>query len=209
MRIPTIVLLGACIGAPHAAAAAPYSAAAPVSSQNGRLPAAKKPPEAPRKDTDGELVVTGKILLVRGVKGGEPQLTDRKGDRYLLTGEWRVELLRLSGHTVKVWARLGKKKLMQRTLVVRRYEIIDAGGGHKPLVGDLYQVHRTKQLVLRQGTGDVPIEAAPALQQHLRRRLGCKVWIVGELVSGVLHAGKYGWLRCKKTSIRPKKEIPR
>lgn len=162
----------------------------------------------PKKVIGGQVVKKGELLIVRGLRAGEPQLTDEQGKRFLLTGKWRKELLRLGGHKVQVWGQLGKKELMQPTVDVERYEIFDSGAGRKPEVGVLLRVREALQL--RQEEKTIQVSARPALRKLLLRRVGCKVWIVGELSSGTLKASKFGWLSCNtNTAIKPKKETPR
>ena len=144
------------------------------------------------------------------MRGGEPQITDQQGKRFLLTGRWRAELLRLHGHTVKVVGELGDKKLMRPTVKVEQYEIVDSGGGRKPLVGRLELLSEDKALVLRQQNRVLPIAGSATLKKRLKRRVGCKVWIVGDIVAGALKVAKFGWLSCKTPApIKPKKEKTR
>lgn len=168
------------------------------------------PPEpGPGEGTDGQVVKKGPILVVRGLRRAEPQITDEQGKRFLLAGPWRRELLRLHGHTVQIWGELGKKKLMQQTVNVTRYEIVDSGGGRKPLVG-LLRRREDGRLALQQKERVLALEISKPLHRRLVKRLGCKVWIVGEVVAGDLKVGKFGWLSCpSRTSIKPKKEAHR
>ncbi len=154
----------------------------------------------------------GRLLVVRGQDGGEPQLTDRKGDRFLLTGAARGELLRLDGHRVKVWAKPGPKKLMTPTLEVGRYEIMNAGYG-LPRVGQLRL--EGDRLSLAPAKGDpLNLKAGRSMSRKLRKRLGCKVWVVtrkpGKTAARVR---RFGWLSCppdkpKKTRQDPGAEAP-
>ena len=85
------------------------------------------------------------------------------------------------------------------------FERLDAGG-QRPLVGLLRQV-RNQQLLLEQENRNVPLSASPPLTKRLMERVGCKVWVVGDLESGTLNAFKFGWLSCKKTKpLKPRKE---
>lgn len=170
-------------------------------------------PTAPKrkesKPRPSEVQKEGKILVVRGLSSGEPQLTTEDGARFLLTGALREELLRLEGHRLQVTAVPGAKKLMMETLEVSRYEILDSGGGRKPLVG-----------LLRKGAGGLSlerpkaalleIEANRALLAELEKRVGCKIWILGELQGTTIKAFKFGWLSCRTPkSIKPDKENKR
>jgi hypothetical protein len=163
----------------------------------------------PSKVVGGQVEKVGPIRVVSGVRSAEPQLTDERGKHYLLSGEWRRELLRLGGHRVKVWGQLGEKKLMHPTIKVKRYEIVDSGGGHKPHVGVLVK-GASDTLQLRTDEVVLEVVAKGGLDKLLRKRVGCKVWIVGEVAAGSLKASKFGWLACNKNkSIKPKKETPR
>ena len=168
----------------------------------------KPPPEPGPKETNGAQVVKkGPILIVRGLRKAEPQLTDEQGMRFLLAGPWRPELLRLQGHVVKVWGELARKEMMQRTIDVARYEIIDSGGGRKPFVGWLRR-REDGRLALHQPERVLPLKISKALHERLARRVSCKVWIVGDIVAGELTVGKSGWLSCpQRDSIKqPNKE---
>jgi len=177
---------------------------------SGAAGAAPKMPKKDSKPRSAEVQKEGKLLVVRGLSGGEPQLTTDAGARYLLTGALREELLRLEGHKLRVWAVPGPKKLMMETLEVSRYEIVDSGGGRKPLCG-----------VLRRGAGNVlslerpraallEIEANRALRAELEKRIGCRIWVLGELQGTTIKVYKFGWLSCKtQKPIKPDKENKR
>lgn len=164
-------------------------------------------PQRPKTQPNEEISREGTIAVVRGVRGGEPQLTERDGKRWLLIGPLQNEVLRLGGHTVKVWAVIGQDKPVLPTLAVRRYEIIDAGAGKKPFVGTL-RVDARKTLQLQQADDTaLTVEARKALLAQLMRRVGCKVWLVGELSGDALRAHKYGWLSCaKQRPLKAQKE---
>lgn len=152
-------------------------------------------PPAPGKAVGGKVVLSGSLVVVRELDRGMPQLTDEQGRRFLLTGGWAEELVRLHGHTVKVWGELGPKKLFQPTVVVTRYELLEVGG-QSPQVGEL-RLEAEGRLQLRQQDRALVVEAPAALRQRLRARVGCKVWLVGELVGSVLRPSAFGWLRCQ------------
>jgi len=152
-------------------------------------------PPVPGKAVGGKVVLSGSLVVVRELERGMPQLTDEQGRRFLLTGAWSDELLRLHGHTVKVWGELGPRKLFQPTVVVTRYELL-AVGGQAPQVGEL-RLEAEGRLQLRQQDRALVLEAPAALRQRLRARVGCKVWLVGELVGSVLRPSAFGWLRCQ------------
>jgi hypothetical protein len=158
------------------------------------------------KPKENEVVKEGKILVVRGLSGGEPQLTDQQGKRWLIDGPAREETLRLSGHTLKVWALIeAKKKLMTPALKVSRYEILDSGG-RKPLVGVLRRVKLS--YVLERKEGNLTIKArSRSFYRLLARRNNCKIWVVGDLEGTTLKAIKFGWISCKLPKpIKPRKE---
>jgi hypothetical protein len=156
-----------------------------------------------------EVQKEGKILIVRGLSGGEPQLTTEDGARFLLIGALREELLRLEGHRLQVTAVPGAKKLMMETLEVSRYEILDSGGGRKPLVGMLRKGASGLSLE-RPKAALIEVEASRGLLAELEKRVGCKIWILGELQGTTLKAFKFGWLSCKTPkSIKPDKENKR
>lgn len=214
-RVVTNLLLGGALSGLVLTLVSPMAEAAAypeVAVQPGATACKDKnpPPEpGPDEGTEGQVVKKGPILVVRGMRRAEPQITDEQGKRFLLTGPWRRELLRLHGHTVQVWGELGAKKLMQRTVKVARYEIVDSGGGRKPLVGLLGR-GEDGRLTLRQKERVLPLEISKPLYRRLVKRLGCKVWIVGDVVAGELKVGKFGWLSCpSRPSIKSKKEAQR
>lgn len=145
----------------------------------------------------------GKILVVRGLRGGEPQLTDKAGKRWLIAGPARAETLRLSGHVVRVWGRPAGKKLMTATLSVGRYEILDAGDGVKPLVGRLRR-GAGGELHLEQASGSTRLVTGRGLRRKLNKRIGCKVWVKGKLQGdGAYRVSRSGLLTCD-----PPKSLP-
>ncbi len=170
-------------------------------------------PRAPKKDSKprpAEVTREGKILIVRGLSGGEPQLTVEDGARFLLTGALREELLRLEGHKLQVVGVPGPKKLMMETLDVSRYEILDSGGGRRPLVGVLRKAAGGALNLERPKAALLEIEANRALHAELEKRVGCRIWVLGELQGTTIKAFKFGWLSCKAPkSIKPDKENKR
>jgi hypothetical protein len=165
--------------------------------KRGAKSSKKKEPPPP-----AEVAKEGKIRVVRGMDGPQPQLSEAEGKHWLITGPQRGELTRVHGHLVKAWGVVGPKKLMQRTLKVSRYEILDAGG-HKPLIGMLAEDGRG--LRLEREAGALQLTGKPRFLRKLRRRLGCKVWVVGEFQDEALRVFKFGWLNCKKPKpIKPK-----
>jgi hypothetical protein len=159
------------------------------------------------KPKEAEVVKQGKILVVRGLGGGEPQITDQQGKRWLIDGPAREETLRLSGHTLKLWALVAtKKKLMTPVLKVNRYEILDSGG-RKPLVGVLRRV-KLSYVLERKDKGNLTIKArSRSFYRLLSRRNNCKIWVVGDLEGTTLKAIKFGWITCKLPKpIKPRKE---
>ncbi len=141
-----------------------------------------------------EVSKEGKILVVRGSSGGEPQLTAEGGDRFLLVGALREELLRLDGHKLKVWGSEGAKKLEMPTLAVSRYDLVETGG-KRPHVGQLRK--RGEGLALERGKeGAFTLKGNKAFLEVLEKRVGCKVWVVGELEGKTLQAFKFGWISC-------------
>lgn len=160
---------------------------------------------APKPDARAHVVREGTLRVVRSFDGGYPQLTDQRGKRYLLVGKFRAELRRLSGHGVKVWGIFVKKRLMFPTIKVSRYKITNSGGGRRPVVGRLRVVGK-KKLRLVHKDGIYRIQAKRGLTRAMRKRNGCKVWVVGDVKGNTLHAFKFGWLSCKKR--RPIKPHP-
>jgi hypothetical protein len=158
------------------------------------------------KPKGAEVLKEGKIRVVRGLGGGEPQLTDQHGTKHLCIGPARDELLRLNGHRLKAWGVVGdKKKLMMPTFKVSRYEITDSGG-RKPVVGILRKEPKDRY-VLERKEGNLTIKARASFKRQLRRRVGCKIWIVGDLEGTTLKAFKFGWINCKAPkAIKPRKE---
>jgi hypothetical protein len=112
----------------------------------------------------------------------------------------------LGGHVLKVWASVGpKKKLMMRTLDVQRYEIVDSGG-RKPLVGRLRRGSK-RLLLVREDAKDLRVKGSKPFMRRLAARVGCKVWVVGELDGSTIKAYKFGWIKCKPPKpIKPRKE---
>lgn len=158
------------------------------------------------KPKGAQVVKEGKIRVVRGLSGGEPQLTDKKGKRHLCVGPVHDELLRLSGHTVKAWGSVGDKKMMTPTFKVARYEITDSGG-RRPMVGVLRKEAK-KEYKLERKEGLLTVKTKnKGLNRQLAKRVGCKVWMVGELVGETLRPYKFGWIRCAPPkAIKPDKE---
>ena len=151
-----------------------------------------------------EVLKKGRIRVVRGMRA-EPQITDQTGDKHLCVGPLRDELLRLHGHKLRAWGTVDGKKLMTPTFRVTRYEITDSGG-RKPLVGRLRHPDK-KIFMLERREGNLEIKAGASFRRILRRRVGCKVWIVGELEGTALKAFKFGWIHCKPPKvIKPRKE---
>ena len=155
--------------------------------------------------SSGEQISEGRLLVVRGLDGGEPQLTDHKGNRYLLQGLARPELLRLDGHQVKVWGAPGEKKLMTPTLTVKRYTILGTGRRAPPLVGVLgVGENEQLQLVPEAGGGAVVFKGGRSILRKLRKRVGCKVWVVvskrkskgKSKADAAVRVRKFGWLLC-------------
>jgi hypothetical protein len=176
----------------------------------GEARATPRTPRTPQKDSKprpSEVQRDGKLLVVRGLSGGEPQLTIEDGSRFLLTGPLRDELLRLEGHKLRIWAVPGAKKLLMDTLDVSRFEILDAGGGRRPLVGVLRKSAGNVLNLERPKAASLEIEASRALHAELEKRVGCRIWVVGELEGTTVKAFKFGWLSCRTPkSIKPDKE---
>lgn len=173
----------------------------------------ERSPDSTHKGPTALVVKTGKVHVVRGVHGGEPQLTDERGERYLLVGPWRAELLRVGGHTIKLWGTFARKKLLQRTIKVTRYQLIESAG-RKPWVGML-ALDATGGLLLRQPDRTLLVTPPGGLAKKLRARVGCKIWMVGELVGDAIRPSQFGWLRCKPPepvkpdSVPPQNSRPR
>lgn len=151
----------------------------------------------------------GKILVVRGLEGGEPQLTASDGQRWLLVGLLREELLRLDGHKLRAWGVPGDKKLMMPTLDVSRYDIIDSGGGRRPLVGTLRRDRPggTGLVLERKEGAPLEVRGSKPLLEAMEKRLRCKIWLLGDLEGQAVRAFKFGWLSCKAPkSIKTGKE---
>lgn len=163
-----------------------------------------KPPKLPAQNT--ETSKEGKILVVRGAEGGEAQLTEASGNKVLLVGEWREELLRLDGHKIKAWGQADGKKLLVPAWRATRYEILDSGG-RKPLVGIL-QKGEAGHLSLQVDGATTALNASKALSKKLSERHGCRVWIVGDLEGKSVKVNKFGWLSCKQEKpMQPAKPI--
>ena len=150
----------------------------------------------------------GRLLTVRGALQAEPQLTDRSGERSLLQGKLRGELVRLDGHQVRVWGAAGEKKLMTPTLIVDRYEILSTGYG-KPLVGRL-KVSDDGALRLQppgEG-GEEKLSGSAAMKRRLLKRAGCKIWVVGKKTpkDAPLRVRTFGWLSCEPSRPQQKKK---
>lgn len=192
----TLARLAICAICAASWLAAPVAAAAPDKVPNKTIP---------KKVIAKRLIKQGRLRVVRSVDGRAAQLTDAKGKRWMLVGKLRPELMRLHNHQVKVWATAGKKKMMRPTLRVRRYALMSVSG-RKPLVGKLRKLASApSRLGIKQKSGIVPIRGSKPFVKRLRRRLGCKIWIVGDMTNGTLKAFKFGWLRCEKRQpIRPK-----
>lgn len=148
------------------------------------------------KQNKGEVVKEGKVLVVRGLEGGEPQLTDEGNQRWLIVGPLREEALNLDGHKLKVWASVGGKKMTMPTLVVKRYEILDSGG-HRPAVG-LLRRDAPLAFTLERKEGNLEVKGPRPLLVQLDKNVGCKVWIAGDLEGKTLKAFKFGSISCRK-----------
>jgi hypothetical protein len=162
------------------------------------------------KQDKGEVVKEGKVLVVRGLEGGEPQITDEANQRWMIVGPLREEALSLDGHKLKVWATVsGQKKLTMRTLLVKRYEILDSGG-RRPVVG-LLQRDAPLALSLERKEGNLDVKGPRPLLVQLDKKVGCKVWLVGDLEGKTLKAFKFGSISCKKDkpAIKSKTEKER
>ncbi len=160
------------------------------------------PQNKPKVD---EVSITGKVMVVRGLRGGEPQITDAKGKRWLMVGNLQTELMRVHGHTLTVWGTPGDKKAIFQSLKVLRYEIQDAGG-QKPVVGRLRREGKGRYVLVRKAD-TLRISARKSFLRKLKKRDGCKVWMVGTLQGKTLKAFMYGWLNCKPPRvIKQKKE---
>jgi len=91
------------------------------------------------------------------------------------------------------------------TFKVVRYEITDSGG-RKPMVGLLRKEAKERYLLERK-EGNLTVQANKGLLRQLARRVGCKVWMVGELEGTTLKTHKFGWIRCAPPkAIKPGKE---
>jgi hypothetical protein len=98
---------------------------------------------------------------------------------------------------------------MMETLEVNRYEILDSGGGRRPLVGLLRKSAGTLSLE-RSESALLEIESPRALRAELEKRVGCRIWVVGDLEGTTIKAFKFGWLSCRSPkSIKPDKENKR
>lgn len=167
----------------------------------GGFAAAEKATSA-KKDASvsSQISKEGKILMVREFRENLAELTDAAGQHWYLTGKWREEMIRLDGHKVKVWGIAGAKKMRRPELEVLRYDIIDSGGGHKPWVGILQrkapQVFALEPLDQNEKTAPYEVKASRPFLQQLDKRVGCKIWVVGEKKGRVIDAYKFGWLYC-------------
>jgi hypothetical protein len=160
-----------------------------------------------RKDDKGDVVKEGKVLVVRGLEGGEPQITDEASQRWMIVGPLRDEALNLDGHKLRVWANVtGQKKLTMRTLLVKRYEILDSGG-RRPVVG-LLQRDAPLALSLDRKEGKLEVKGPRPLLVQLDKKVGCKVWLVGDLEGKAIKTFKFGSISCKKDkpALKPKSD---
>lgn len=158
------------------------------------------------KPRNAEVIKQGKVQVVRGLRGPEPQLADDKGNRWQIIGPVMEETLRLDSHTLKVWGVIGAKQSMLPTLDVKRYEILDTGGS-RPLVGKLRRENRGKYTLARSKDGNLEIVANRGFRRRLKRRVGCKIWILGDLQGSTLKAHKFGWISCNPPkALKPRKE---
>jgi hypothetical protein len=161
-------------------------------------------PGKPARALGKEVHLEGKLRVVRGVSRPQPMLTDQKGKRWLLVGRLRRELVRLHGHTLSVSGTVQPKKLTLPTLNVTRYKIGEVSG-RTPQVGRL--VKKSKGLHLRQAERSLRIKAKGTFLKRLKKRVGCKIWIVGDLDGKTLKAFRYGLLDCRKRPpLKRKKE---
>lgn len=153
-----------------------------------------------------EQSLTGKVMVVRGLSGGgEPQITDAKGKRWMLMGPLQTELLRVHGHTLTVRGAPTGKKAILPGFTAASYEILDAGG-QKPVVGRLRREGKGRYVLVRK-RDTLRIRARKSMLRKLKKRVGCKVWLAGTVQGKTLKPFMYGWLTCKPPKvIKPKKE---
>jgi hypothetical protein len=153
-------------------------------------------PTPSQKPGHGDLVRVGSVSVARGIQGGEPLLTDTSQKRWLLVGKLREELLRLEKHEIRVQGREGKRKQMMPTIRVKRYRLLRLDGG-QPEVGRLVK-DPNGQLSLQQRERTLVVVAAEkTVLKQLQLRVGCRVWLLGELKGqSRIHVRKFGWIRC-------------
>lgn len=153
-----------------------------------------------------QAVKEGKLQVVRGIRRPEAQLTDSSGKRWLLVGPLRSELLRLHGHHLRVYGSSAPSNDPAKlaTFTVKRYELTRIAG-RRPQVGRLASQGITLSLVQRDRT--LRVIAKKPMAKRLRRVVGCKVWLLGDVDKSTIKVFKYGKITCEKRSpIKAKKE---
>lgn len=181
----TLLLLTLLVGPAGTAMAAPEGEAPPKAPAGGAKAAAPAP------------LMSGEVLVVRGLGGPQAQVTDAAGKRWLVIGALSQELARLSGHRLDIWGNKAVKKGSDDPLVeVTRYRLRGDERG-AALVGVL-EVDGSGRLLLRAGEGARhPLHCGRGLIRRLHRKVGCKVWARGKVHrDGTMDAFKAGWLAC-------------
>ncbi len=140
----------------------------------------------------GEETVAGTVRVTKGGGLGDPRavsLATPEG-ALRLHGALVVEVERLQSISVEV---IGHRR--DDGFEVKAYQILDVGGGARPLVGTLVEL--PSGFGLRDGTGtDIPLSLPPRSRERLSDKAGAKLWVHGNrLLSGELKVLKYGILR--------------
>jgi len=84
------------------------------------------------------------------------------------------------------------------TFDVSRYDITDSGDGRKPVVGVLRRDPTGTGLNLeRKNEASLDVKGSKPMVDAMIKRLGCKVWLLGDLEGQAVKVFKFGWLTCK------------
>ena len=160
------------------------------------------------KEVQGVRQVRGRLRVSRGVLKSRLSLTDASGRVYRVGGKYHQEFLRLNNHLLEIEGRVvlqGRTRLLE----AQTYRLVEVEGRRAELgwlVGG-----GAGALSLQQRDREVPLSAKGAMLNQLRKRLGCKIWVVGTQVERRLRVDKFGWVNCtdKRPLRQPKKEKPR
>lgn len=157
------------------------------------------------KDTQKEsksFTVEGQVHVGRGAMKRIATLKSNCGKEqcptYVLSGVMQKEFLRLHNHRLILSAiQTDKKEQNHQVIDVQDYTLSTKGDKRAEIgilkqQGDVYQLAQDNKRVIN-------LNAGKGFMRHLKKRQGCKVWVVGtDKEEGKLKISKFGWLSCNK-----------